>query len=275
MTWTLALKLVVVVIFLIMFIRRPSVVWGVGLLTVTTAVLLDTLLDTFDRQALEAELGFFYFAIAGSLFAGGALWLWGLLGPILRRANEVQGQLAQGTGTSTSAQDAAVVMDLVPEESSGFDSALIRQEIHDRFGREDVLDLMFDLEIPENEVMPIDQEVSDLADNILAYAQRHGMMGALALAVERILTPPPLEHLPRSEKITAASPPTILRQYLLAHYSLAELENMSTSLGIDWERLDAGAKREKVRSLLQYLYRRNRVVDIVEVIHEDTGSASG
>lgn len=273
MTWTLALKLIVVVIFLIMFIRRPSVVWGIGLLTVTTAVLLDTLLGTFDRQALEAELGFFYFAIAGSLFAGGALWLWGLLGPLLRRSNEEQAQSIQEKATQTASPPAAVEPAFVLEENSGFDVALIRQEIHDRFGREDVLDLMFDLEIPENEVISVDQNLSDLVDNILVYCQRHGTMGALALAVERILTPPPLEHLPRSEKITAASPPTILRQYLLAHYSLTDLQDVTTSLGIDWEQLDAGAKREKVRSLLQYLYRRNRIADIVEVIHEDAGSA--
>ena len=31
-------------------------VWGIGLLTVTTAVLLDTLLGTFDRDALLADL---------------------------------------------------------------------------------------------------------------------------------------------------------------------------------------------------------------------------
>ena len=49
------LKLLIVLIFLVKFLRRPSVVWGIGLLTVTTAVLLDTLLGTFDRDALLAE----------------------------------------------------------------------------------------------------------------------------------------------------------------------------------------------------------------------------
>ena len=44
------LKLLVVLFFLIMFIRRPRVAWGIGLLTVTTAVLLDTLLGTFNRR---------------------------------------------------------------------------------------------------------------------------------------------------------------------------------------------------------------------------------
>lgn len=52
------LKLLVVLFFLIMFIRRPSAVWGIGLLTVTTAALLDTLLGTFNREEMLAELGF-------------------------------------------------------------------------------------------------------------------------------------------------------------------------------------------------------------------------
>ena len=74
------LKLLVVLLFLVRFLRRPSVVWGIGLLTVTTAVLLDTLLGTFDRDALLAELGFFFYVIAGALLAGAAAWVVGLWG---------------------------------------------------------------------------------------------------------------------------------------------------------------------------------------------------
>ncbi|MCO5180917.1 MAG: hypothetical protein M9896_12815, partial [Candidatus Promineofilum sp.] len=77
------LKLLVVLIFLIMFIRRPSVVWGIGLLTVTTAVLLDTLLGTFNRDELLAELGFFFYVISGVLLAGAAAWFWGVVRPWL------------------------------------------------------------------------------------------------------------------------------------------------------------------------------------------------
>src|SRR5210317_1038718 len=86
MTWFLILKFLAIIFFLIMFLRKPSLVWGIGLLTVTSAVLLDTLLGTFDREALVTELGFFYFIIAGTLFAGAALWLWGLLLPKIQPA---------------------------------------------------------------------------------------------------------------------------------------------------------------------------------------------
>jgi hypothetical protein len=54
----------------------------------------------------------------------------------------------------------------------------------------------------------------------------------------------------------------------MAHYDLHELEQMATDLDIDWEQLDAGAKKEKGRSLLQYLYRRNRIVELVDLMHE-------
>ena len=83
MSWLLLLKLAIIIIFLIMFLRRPSVTWGIGLLTVTSAVFLDALLGTFNGEALRAELGFFYFVIAGTLFGGAAVWLWGTLLPFI------------------------------------------------------------------------------------------------------------------------------------------------------------------------------------------------
>ena len=263
MSWLLALKLLVIVIFLIMFLRRPSVTWGIGLLSVTTAVLLDALLGAFNGEALRAELGFFYFIIAGSLFGGAAIWLWGLLLPFVNPVRTIpsmetaESQPQQGRPTSKIEQ----------QNLNGVDSQMLYEEIQRRFGREDVLDLMFDLNINENDVMTIDQDMNQLIINIMDAAIQNGQTSALSLAVERILTPPPPDHLPRLEKISPESPPTILRQYLLAHYNLLELEQMTGELDIDWEQLDAGAKKEKVRALLQYLYRRNRIADLLNLMY--------
>lgn len=266
MNWLLVLKFIAIIFFLIMFLRKPSLVWGIGLLTVTTAVLLDTLLGTFDREALVAEMGFFYFIIAGALFAGAALWLWGLLLPKIRPAS---------TTSSTISVPEEIVL---PSSSSPMkktsgnesfaDRQMLYQEIRQRFGREDVLDLMFDLEINENDVLSVDQDMNQLIINIMDYAESTGQCDELALAVERILTPPPADHLPRLERIQADSPPTILRQYLLANYSLNELQQMAANLNIDWEQLDAGAKREKTRSLLQYIQRRNRLDELVDLMQK-------
>ena len=79
MSLLLLLKLLVVLAFLVMFIRRPTIAWGIGLLTVTTAVLLDTILGTFGREQTQEDLGFFFYIITGALFGGGAFWLWSVL----------------------------------------------------------------------------------------------------------------------------------------------------------------------------------------------------
>ncbi|MDX1416911.1 MAG: hypothetical protein R3293_22095 [Candidatus Promineifilaceae bacterium] len=255
------LKLLIILFFAVMFIRRPSLTWGIGLLTVTAAVLIDTLLATFDSTALQAEMGFFYYLIAGALFGGATLWLWGLFIPRLI-SNQVEQIL---TGVQSNAQE-KISTEETGEAVVGVDNQMLYEEIHNRFGREDILDLMFDLEINEVDVMPLDQNMNRLIINIMDAARRAGQSGALALAVERILTPPPPEYLPRLEKIDADSPPTVLRQYLMTHYTLEELEQIASNLDIDWQQLDAGAKREKTRSLLQYLYRRNRIIELIELM---------
>ncbi len=259
MSLLLIIKLLIVIIFLIMFIRRPSVAWGIGLLTVSTAVLLDTLLNTFDHTELQVQLGFFYFVIIGALFGGGALWLWALLRPFINP-----------TPVTTAAATPPPQSDKQPNFNAGdstFDRQMIYEQIRNRFGFEDVLDLMFDLDIHENDVMGLNQNMQDLIVNIMDTAEARGQMAVLALAVERILTPLPADHLPRLEKLSAESPPTVLRQYLLAHYDLAELQQIAADLDIDWEDLGIASKKQKVRNLLLFLARRNRTDDLLDWMH--------
>ena len=149
-----------------------------------------------------------------------------------------------------------------------YDRQMLYEQIRDRFSRDDVLDLMFDLEIKENEVVTVNQDMNDLIINIMDTAQERGQTAALALAIERILTPPEPTNLPRLEKINASSPPTILRHYLLAYYDLEKLQKMSIALGVDWEQLANGSKKTKVRELLLYLYRRNQVDELVELMQD-------
>ena len=49
-------------------------------------------------------------------------------------------------------------------------------------------------------------------------------------------------------------------------YSVEQLQALAGELGIDWEQLDAGTKKDKTRALLLYLYRRNRITDLLHVI---------
>lgn len=262
----LILKFITVLVFLALFWRRPNVVWGVGLLTVTTAVLLDTFLGTFGRDEMLAELGFFFYVISGALLGGAAVWIWGLLRPLTITA--IPAPPAPTPSVRARPVIAPAMPVAAPSEpgSTAFDRQMLYDEIRHRFGREDVLDLIFDLGINENDVMTLDQDMNQLIINVMDIAEQQGQTGALALAVERILTPLPPEHLPRLEKITADSPPTILRQYLLAHHDLAQLAQLSADLGIDWEQLGVGSKKEKVRSLLLYLYRRNRIDELIDLM---------
>ena len=251
-----------------MFLRKTGLIWGIGLLSVTSAVLLDTFLGVFNREDMLAELGFFFYVIAGALFAGTAVWLWGVLRPITVAATAV-----------TPPATPRPVPERPPtnhqeEERTAFDRQMLYEEIHTRFGREDIHDLIFDLGINENDVMTLDQTLNQLIINTMDWAEQNGQTGALAMAVERILTPLPPENLPRLEKITADSPPTVLRQYMLAHYTLPQLTHMAASLGLDWEQLGSGSKKEKIRSFLLYLMRRNRLDELIHLMHNPTAVAS-
>jgi hypothetical protein len=266
------LKFAVMAIFLFMFWRRPSVNWGVGLLTVTSAVLLDTFLGTFNREEMLSQFGFFFYVIAGLLGGGAAYWLFSLFQPL-------QTLVAMPSGGAGNAVSLPVPPPATPSSNSiqfspgtdatgtAFDRQMIYEEMRDRLGREDVLDLLFDLGIQDNEVMNLQQDMHQLIINVMELTAARGQTGQLALTVERILTPPAPESLPRLEKISLESPPTILRHYLLANYDLEKLHKTAVTLGIDWEQLAVTSKKSKVRDLLHYLYRRNRIDELVNLMH--------
>lgn len=257
------LKLAIVIFFLIMFIRGSRLVWGIGLLTVTTAFLLDTFLAIFGAEAVASESGFFADVIGGALFAGAAIWLWGLLRPLTAR-NQAQMPAAPGR---EGAEETAVWRHSErkpPDDSQTVsDRQMLYRQIRYRLGPDDVFDLIFDLQMNENDVVMPQQDIGQSVIHLMDLAAERGKVGDLALAVERILTPLPPENLPRLEKLHVESPPTVLRHYLLAHYDLSQLESMTRQLEIDWEQLGGTGKKEKVRNLLLYLYRRNRLADLL------------
>jgi hypothetical protein len=277
MTLALIIKSVIVILFLAMFLRRPRVLWGIGLLTVTTAILLDTFLGTFGREEMLAELGFFFFIISGALFSGAAAWAWGLLRPLTmtRSAGTIFTELdtRPAMDNAETLDDQSMLPDI--ESSTAVDRQMLFDEIRNRLGREDVIDLIFDLSINENDVMTVNQDMNQLIINTMDLVAQRGQDGDLALAVERILTPIPPERLPRLERISPDSPPTILRHFLLAHYELSRLQQIANDLDIDWEEIGVGGKKEKVRNLLLYLYRRNRVDELIAVIQEGGDVTTG
>ena len=260
------LKLLVVLFFLVMFLRGSRLVWGIGLLTVSSAFLLDTVLGTFGQDEMQADLGFFYFVLSGALFGGAALWLWGLLRPQL--ALDQPGP-TQGAQITIARERSGPAMNNSPrgattENDAVVDRGELYEQIHRRLGPDDVRDLIFDLELNENDVLAPQQEMTQTIQRLMARAEKEGKLGALALAVERILTPVPPESLPRREKLGIDSPPTVLRHYLLAYYSQQEISDMATDLEVDWEQLPHRNKRELARTLLLYLNRRNRLDELIQ-----------
>jgi len=238
-------------------------------LTVTSAILLDALLGTFGREDMLAELGFFFYFIAGALFAGGAIWLWAFFHPKISAAS------AEANSTPVSHAPAEIKPNANDSTTRGsspgtvFDRQELYEQIRYRLGPDDILDLIFDLGWAENDVMSFHQDNNELIISIIDLAEERGQSGDLALAVERILTPVPAENLPRREKLDADSPQTILRHYLLANYSNEELEQMAVELDIDWELIGENNKDSKVRNLLLYLYRRNRIEELIILIQAE------
>ena len=263
----LIIKFAVVAAFLFMFWRRPSLNWGVGLLTVTSAVLLDTFLGTFNRDEILAQFGFFFYVIAGLLVGGAAYWLFSLFQPVQATVQTKNVETAASAPPQTSLPSNPVQFSPGTDETgTAFDRQMIYEEIRDRLSREDVLDLLFDLGIQDNEIMNLQQDMHHLIMHLMEITAQRGQTGQLALAVERILTPPAPESLPRLEKISLDSPPTILRHYLLAHYDLEKLQKTAVALDVDWEQLNVTSKKSKVRDLLQYLYRRNRIDELITLM---------
>lgn len=254
------LKLLVVIVFLVMFLRGSKAIWGIGLITVTTAFLLDTILGTFGRDEMLARFGFFFYVISGGLVGGAAIWLMGLL----REYGVVPAGVSPTTRPSKPKR----------KSNTAFDRQMLHEQIRDRLGPEDVHDLIFDLEFNENEVVsPADQDMSGVIIRIMDLAEERDLTGQLAVAVERILTPLAPENLPRREKLSADSPRTVLRQFLLTFYTQTELRQLAEQLGIDWEQLQHRSKKDLLRSMLLYLYRRNRLADLMALIQKQDETA--
>jgi len=229
---------------------------------VKTAVLLDTFLSTFDRAQTIADLGFFASAIDGMLIGGMAVWAWGLLRPLTATVVTTTAVQPQSLDPSTPIPNAPLS---VPD--SEIPDYELLKKTYRNLNWQDMRDLLFDAQINENDVMPASgQTTSQLIINSINYAEQHGEIAQYEVALDRIINPIPPENLPRLDKINADSPPTVLRHYLLAHYTLAELEQMTIALNLDWEQVEMGSKKTKVRSLLVELGKNGRLDELISLL---------
>ena len=260
MSFWLITKIALVVLFLFMFWRRADWVWGIGLLTLATAAFADTFLGVFGRAELVAQLGLMAYVLGGVLVGGTAVWFIGVTRPLWMPPAAIPPVVA------VPPQGAAVAVAPLGREQQE-----LYETIRTKLSGDDILDLIFDLNLNESDILSPTRDMTQTIHNLLHAAQQKGGTADVALAVERVLTPVPAEHLPRLEKLSAETPPTVLRRYLLAYYFADQLREMAQALGIDWELLGLGSKQAKTRNLLLYLRRRGRTAELIALMKGEGG----
>lgn len=260
----LIIKTLIIVVFLVMFLRTNKPAWGIGLLTVTSAILLDTFLSTLGRDQMMEDLGFFLYIIAGALLAGATIWLWAILKEFAFHQEKKQ------DGDGTVAISETINNDI--EESQQGEPIDQQPEVGQMwFESSDInlLDLMFDLGWNDEDVAKLYVANDQFFASVFDLAWERGQTEELKLAVERIKQPIPRESLPRLEKLKKESPPTILRQYLICHYTNSELDQMIEELDLAESSSEQKIKNEKVRYLLTDLYQANRIDELIEMMQTE------
>jgi hypothetical protein len=264
-------KSLLIILFLVMFLRSNKPAWGIGLLTVTSAILLDTLLGTLGRAQMLEELGFFFYIIAGALFAGATIWLWAII-------KDFAFTPKKGTNAGDSSTDSGpVVSDGLNRHRE--DVVDIHRPIIDglqgELSHDDLLDLIFDLGWFDEDLTLLQGENNRFINSIIGLAEDRGQLESLKLASKRIITPIPPENLPRLEKLKQDSPPTLLRHFLLANYTLVEVEQMIEELDVDDDIGIGKLKNSNVRYLLSDLYQKNRIGALIELMQQSSGDDLG
>lgn len=257
------IRLTLVLIFLILFLMRGTRAWAIGLVTVSIMVLLDSLRS----RGLLLDLDFLGYVLGGLLAAGAFIWFT----EILRTGDRFQ-SAARTSATVPVEQISGlrVAGKRTSAESSGFDRQLLFEQIRDNLGSDDVLDLIFDLNLKENEIVSPGQTMPSVIMRVLDEAEASNQMTQLALSVERILTPMPKDHLPRVERLSAETPPHLLRQYLIQSYTVSDLAMLSSRLGIDWQDMGSDERKSRIRRLLLHLQRRGRTNELVLRLQSDS-----
>jgi len=266
-------KVTLVAFFLLMFLRSNKVIWGIGLLTVTSAILLDAFLNTFGREEMIQQFGFFYYVLAGALFAGATLWLWGVLRaytkPVIQEPESIRPTASPPA--CVDAQPAEGSDDRSQEKAAYSD---IYVTINDNFSEDDILDLEFDMGYSEYSNLIAGREIEELTLSIIETAERDHQIEELRLAIERVQSPLAADHLPRIEKISADSPRTVLRQYMLANCTMTDIELIIDNLRIDSDSVPGDTTKARVRNLLLYVDSNDRVEELIELLQRRSSETS-
>jgi hypothetical protein len=240
---------------------------------VTSAILLDAFLNTFGREEMIQQFGFFYYVLAGALFAGATLWLWGVLRthtkPVTQEPESTGPTMALPTGVDPQPAEGSEdrSQEFVPYSD-------LHVTIHDNFSEDDILDLEFDMGYAEYSNPISSQNREELTLSIIETAERDHQIEELRLAIERVQSPLAADHLPRIEKISADSPRTVLRQYMLAYCTMTDIDLIVGSLSIDSDSVPGETTKARVRNLLLFVESNDRVEELIELMQHRSSETS-
>jgi hypothetical protein len=262
-------KIAVVAFFLFMFFRSSKLVWGVGLLTVTSAILLDTFLGTFGQEEMLNQLGFFFYVIVGMLIGGAAFWFLGIMRIVSASlSNDEVSEENSAVNAQASSEEEMLPAEPAAAEPDKDPFGDLHTFISDSLSDDEVLDLAYDMgythRIHQAGVQTKDEHIRQ----ILESAAEEDRISDLELAVERIKQPLPVDHLPRIEKIRSDSPPTILRQYMIATYTSEDLEQFSKEINLEWELISDGDLSAQVRVMLSTVDEDGRKEKLITLLQE-------
>jgi len=258
----LILKSALVLIFLVAFLRRTNRIWATGLVTVATAFLIDAFSASLGLDFLREQIGYFGYVVAGLLFAGALYWLLGLLLPALTSA-----LITTGSPRFASGKRQVPVISWLRSSFDG-DTAVDRQMLFDqlrhRIGPDDFRDLIFDLELNENEILGSEGNLLSSIMRLMELAEANGQMGTLADACERLLAPPDLSDRSRLAALDERSPRHQVRMTMLQSLDQSALRRLAGELEIDWDALPGAGSKPKLREMLLHAIRHGDFSSLLE-----------
>lgn len=154
------------------------------------------------------------------------------------------------------------------------DETILTQTLINLFDESELRDLCFDLTIDYNGLPPGDRQAK--AQALVTYFARRRQLNILVDAIREARPFISLELLSPNQEVRESAaqsiPPTTpidrrkLTRVLLEQFNEEELRDLCFELVLDYENLAGSGKSVKVRSLIQYLQRRNRLPELLDLL---------
>ena len=167
----------------------------------------------------------------------------------------------------------AQISEMPVSEETAVDATALTQLLMELFNEEELRDLCFILEV-DYDGLPIGGQQTK-ARSLVEYCVRHRRLSQLVEAVREerpFVTPDRLSPDPEIRQSAAQQTPSVsldkLNKAVLDLFDEAELEDLCFDLAVDYDNLAGRNKFEKSASLTQFLQRRQRLPDFLDVLRK-------